>query len=265
MSDNFSYEEALDTYYTLKQRYEKKYNTIKGKVINDSLLTKKQKQKKIKEIKMPCISCKKPVGTNFQEKDRKIIAVCGDQVNPCKLNIQIQKSETLFIKDYLLSFLEEKNNIENDIIRLKLSFLFGFINDEELADVFEELKNKYSENKTLIDSLNIFMRETVNSDERNEQIKLLNIEKYNTIKQIKNSVSEFLVTKNMLLIKDSVELLTDNLNEILEKLRENKYHEMFIEQIQDENTKKFKLIQNENTISDLEYPIINGEVLFFVI
>jgi hypothetical protein len=265
MDEELTYEDALDTYYTLKQRYEKKYNTLKGKIINDTLLSKKQKQKKIKEIKMPCISCKKLVGTNFQEKERKLVAVCGNQTNPCKLNIQIKKSETLFIKDYLLSFLEEQNNIENDIIRLKLSFLFGFIHDDELADIFEELKQKYSENKNLIDSFNLFMRETINIEERQEQIKLLNLEKFNTIKEIKNIVSEFLVTKNNILIKDSIELLLDNLNEILEKLRENKYHEMFIEPIQDGNIRKFKLIQNENSINDLEYPINNGEVLFFVV
>lgn len=264
MSIDLNYEEALDMYYSLKQKYEKKYNSNKAKIINDDELTRKQKQKKIKEIKMPCISCKKRVGTKFEEKDRKLIVVCGDQSNPCKLNIQIQKSETLNIKEYLRTVLEEHNDIENDIIRLKLSFLFGFINEEELTEVFDELKEKYKQNTTLLDSFNLFIKESLNTDERKENIRLLNIEKYNTVKEIKNMMAEFLATNNISLVKDSVELSLDTLNETLEKLRENKYREMFVETINSGNTKQIQLIQNEDSIQDLEYSMVQGEVLEFV-
>lgn len=266
MSETITYDDALETYYSLKQRYEKKYNTMKAKIINDDDLTKKQKQTKVKAIKMPCISCSKKVGTIFEDKDRKLSAVCGSQTQPCKLNIQIKKSETMFTPKYKEILFEERQTLEYDIIRLKLSLLFGFIDEEELNEVFDDLKKKYQENKDLNDLFEKFDMESLNLEERKEQIKLLNIEKYNTIKDIKKMMSEFMATNNTSLLKDSVEMSIENLSEILEKLRENKYREMFIEtQSMGDKGTKVTLLQNTNSIHDLEYDIVEGEVQDFVI
>ena len=144
--ESITYDDALKYYYEFKQKYEKKYNTRKAKIINDSSKSKKQKQDNIKNLKMACISCKRPVGTTFEDKDRTLIAVCGDQQSPCKLNIKLKKSHTLLTDNYIPHLLDEKQTLESDIIRLKLSFLFGFIDEEELTHVFDELKSKLSEN-----------------------------------------------------------------------------------------------------------------------
>lgn len=263
--EDITYEDALNYYYSYKQRYESKYNAKKAKIINDDDMTKKQKQAKVKAIKMPCISCKKPVGTTFEDRDRYLIAVCGNQDQPCNLNIQIRKSGTLLTDNYVPDLLEEKQLLENDIIRLKLSFLFGFIDEEELGDVFEELKVKIGNNSDMIELTNDFLKSTLEMEERTEQIKILNVEKYNYVKDIKNMMREFLATKNMDMLKDAVAMNIESMNEVVDKLQANKYREMFVETTQIEQGKLIHLIQRENSIQDKEYEVTEGEVISYVI
>ena len=101
--------------------------------------------------------------------------------------------------------------------------------------------------------------------ERIEQIKLLNIEKYNTIKDIKNMIAEFKTTQNIELVKDAVNMNIDNLSEILEKIRVNKYREMYVELTNSDNGTIVELIQHENSIHDKEFEVSEGEVLHYVI
>lgn len=263
--ESITYDDALKYYYEFKQKYEKKYNTRKGKFINDKSMTKKQKRDYVKNIKMACISCKRPVGTTFEDKDRHLIAVCGDQQTPCKLNIKIKKADTMLTDNYIPYLLDEKQTLESDIIRLKLSFLFGFIDEDELTQVFDELKAKMSENNDLIDLTNGFITSSFDMEERKEQIRVLNVEKYNTVKEIKNMIREFITTRNNELVKDSVDMNIENLTEILQKLRVNKYREMYIETTNTDKGMIIHLIQNENSIHDKEYEVSEGEVLHYVI
>ena len=57
-----------------------------------------------KAVKIPCVKCNRPVGTQFLIKDDKYIAACGDTKNPCNLDIKIYNGIfTLyqeFIQDY---------------------------------------------------------------------------------------------------------------------------------------------------------------------
>lgn len=260
-----SYEDALEYYYSYKQRYEKKYNKLKGKIMNDKSMSKKQKQEKIKNIKMPCISCKKKVGTLFQEKDKILYAVCGNQESPCNLNIQIKKATTLLTDSYVPNLIKEKNIIQNDIIRLKLSHIFGLIDDDELSEVFEELKTKLNDVSELLEITDKFLKNTLETDMRREQIKLLNVEKYNNVKTIKNLISEYLSTKDNELLKDAVALNIENTNEVLDKLRANKYREMFIEPLQMKEKTMIHLVQNENSLQDKEFEAEGGEVLYYEI
>ena len=263
--DSITYNNALKYYYEFKQKYDKKYNVRKGKIINDSNLNKKQKQNKIKTIKMPCISCKKMVGTTFEDKDRHLIAVCGDQKSPCRLNVKIKKGSTMLTDNYLPILLKEKQSLETDIIRLKLSFLFGFIEEEELGDIFDQLKLKLNENNDLIDLINNFLKSSLEMDERKEEIKVLNVEKYNTINEIKDIIGEFMTTQNIDLIKDAVNINIDNLYEIVGKIRANKYREMYIDTKTTEKGNVINLVQNINSIQDKEFEVSEGEVLHYII
>jgi hypothetical protein len=254
------YDKALETYFTLKQAYEQKYMTKKARIIKDGDLSKREKRKKIRAIKLPCVGCHKKVGTIFEDKDRQYVAMCGDPKAPCDFKIVIQKSTTLNLIELRDQMIKANTDNEFDIIKMKLALLFGFVDEESLSILFQELKEKYKENTEQLDLIDKFLTENLDLVQRKENIKELNVEFYETVKSIKLMMSEYLATKNPGLVKDAVEILTDTLDDILFNLRENKYRDMFMETNEDGNR---VLIQRENGPSDLEFIMTDGEVLEF--
>ena len=83
-----SYVESLNEYFKIKQNYENQLYKMKRKIHNQASSHREAKQI-VRKIKPLCIKCKRPVGTCFSKKDNRYIAVCGDEKNPCKLDIQI--------------------------------------------------------------------------------------------------------------------------------------------------------------------------------
>ena len=85
------YLEALKNYYELKKVYEKQYYQKKLNIIKQTNLSTKEKKQKFQEMKKLCINCKKEGGTIFTNKNNTLKALCGNESNPCKLNIELQK------------------------------------------------------------------------------------------------------------------------------------------------------------------------------
>lgn len=261
--EDITYEDAIEMYYSLKNRYNKKYKALKGKIINDTELSLKQKQKKIKKIKMPCIHCKAMYGSIFEDKNRILSVVCGNTQEPCKLNIRIKKPSVINIRDNINVIKEEIHEDKYNILRLKLSFLFGFMNEDELTQLFEDVKEKYDENVALLDLVLKLLEDSTQEKEREENLRVLNVEKYNTVNTIQNTMREFLATNNSNLVNDSVNILIDELDEIIENIRNNKYQEMYVETHTTEYGNTVRLIQNKNSLKSLEYNLEDGEVLNF--
>ena len=91
--------EAINKYYQLKGQYDEIKRRKKQKIINNDSLSKREKKRLWDSEKIKCINCKKPVGTFFSVKNRRLLAQCGatfsknrsdPNIKPCKLNIDIQ-------------------------------------------------------------------------------------------------------------------------------------------------------------------------------
>ena len=91
--DSTKFNEALNRYYILKSKYELTINKEVVKLIKNKILTKTAKQEKFKQLKKKCIICGKEGGTIFNQEGNILIAKCGNLVNPCKLDIQLQKAK----------------------------------------------------------------------------------------------------------------------------------------------------------------------------
>ena len=59
-----NYQEVLNNYYKLKYEYEKKYNINKKKILNNNLLSTKEKKDEIISLKnkIKCINCSRVGG-----------------------------------------------------------------------------------------------------------------------------------------------------------------------------------------------------------
>jgi len=150
-----SVEKAIDNFYKLKGRYDIKYNNAKLRIIrsDDALSVKKEA---VKKIKPKCVNCKRDVGTRFSTNDRHLRAVCGDEANPCKLNIDIKLGLSNQFTDIQDEISADLNTAKIKIIETKLLLLFGLITEEQMAEGFTQLKTTY---KSLIEAENTVKKE----------------------------------------------------------------------------------------------------------
>jgi len=123
-----SVKDALNEYFRLKEKFEEGINVNKRKIINNQTLSKREKRSEYLKLMPKCVNCRRPSkkGTIFSitfhpsddktDSYRTFKSVCGNIVDPCNLNIEIN----LGIVDYLNTLIE---NIRNEINEAKNSII----------------------------------------------------------------------------------------------------------------------------------------------
>jgi hypothetical protein len=134
-----TFDDAISTYYKLKGQYNSNINK-QVKEIYDKKLSIDEKKTKFAEIKRKCIVCGKLGGTIFEEDNTMLLAKCGNQDNPCKLDIKLERAKYDNILKVINTQNGDINRYKNDIITTKLNFLFGFKSQETTLSEFEKLK-----------------------------------------------------------------------------------------------------------------------------
>lgn len=265
--------EAIDNYYKLKSKYEDQIKKNKQSLINNTKLSVREKKRQFKEYKPKCINCQRPVGTIFsmkydeKEDTRNIFAFCGDRVNPCSLNININLGNYLLLPDVLKINEDDIQDVKNNIILDKNKLLFGLIETEKALDIFEEYKNEINSITTLLEYYLELYNNLVNNKEKNEELNK-NIEMMNiNIISIKKAIEDFNSTNDIQYIRDAVDIYVNNLNinskneNIIKKIQNLKYRQNYVEFDNDTNT--YHLIQNKVGLEDLEIDIIEPKVILF--
>jgi hypothetical protein len=257
--------EAIDNYYKLKYKYEEQIKKNKQVLINNPKLSIREKRKQFKEYKPKCINCQRPVGSIFSvkydenEETRNILSFCGDRVNPCNLNINIDLGNYMLLPDVLKINEGDITEIKNNIILDKNKLLFGLINTEKALQGFEEYKTEINSITTLLEYYLELYNDLVNNKEKNEElnrnIELLNI----NIISIKKAIEDFNSTNDVQYIKDAVDIYITKLQPLLRTIMALKYKQSFVYYDIDRNT--FHLIQNKTTIKSMEYSSFDDKVI----
>jgi hypothetical protein len=250
--------EAVKNYYKKKSRYDESLQTKKKAIINNKNLSSKEKREKFQLMRIPCIHCRKPVGTLFIEKDRKLQAKCGatskDKYAPCDLNIIIQKGNYETIPWAVELYDSGKEPDKDEIIKTKLNLFFQYSNEENTLATFDKIKKDYSENNKEYERyLNDLIEATPylkNKKTIAEHTTVMTKKKYEIIQLIKQSKSE----NNKQLIKDAVEIYINDLLPMIDKDRSLKYSYYKLETDYYDEKKK-KLVQNETSTLDTEFVI----------
>jgi hypothetical protein len=276
-----SINEALNNYYEFKTIYETSYNKEKRDIINNKKLSWNEKRSRFQKLKPKCINCKRPVGTLFSRKFtsdnsgefKTLLAVCGDRVKPCKLNINIklENVETLeaHIKDLDDSIQEDKNLI----IKKKNELLFGYITTETAINIFDDFKTNLNDSYELKNFFLELLISKTDNEEKKKELRQLLAEYYVTIQNISQDIKDANTDHNIQLIEDTirnnyVDLLMSKPGTsespaqigVLEKIRNLKYAYCNVEY--NEDTNKYHLIQKKTTIESLESPH-NAEVISY--
>lgn len=132
----------------VEKYYKKKayYNNLKKKQIikirKNNELTKEEKKERAKKIKLPCVFCKKLVGTIFEKKDGFLIAKCGK--DECGDVIKIRMYDYINSESLKQEYYEDLRSLKEKIIELKSKLLFNFIDEDKAIIEFKTLNDDLS-------------------------------------------------------------------------------------------------------------------------
>ena len=143
--------EDIDQFFKLKNTYDKQNKIMKSKILHNPTLDLKSKKTEWKSYKTRCVNCKKPVGTYFSMKKKRLIARCGAlntslKHTPCDLNIDITLDNYKSGHDILSTLSAEQNKHEDMINKKKLDIIYNYEDEDEALNEFDKIKKKYIKN-----------------------------------------------------------------------------------------------------------------------
>lgn len=243
----------VDKYYKKKSYY----NNLKKKQIikirKDDLLTKQEKKEKAKKIKLPCIFCKKLIGTIFEKKDNNLIARCGGESGGCSNIINVKIYMYTSSENIKKTFLDEINELKEKIIKLKCSTLFQYITKEEAIKDFEKINEELSINSEIyLHTLRKYNDHVSNINFVDDELEEF-IKEYNSnISKIKEYFEKYKTDPSQSYLNDIVSIYKDIIKPLNNKIRNKKYKNMEVI-IENEDGKYInKLKYNTHTPADIE-------------
>jgi|TARA_B110000967_G_C18825509_1_gene531131 hypothetical protein len=267
-------EEAIKDFYTLKSKYEKKYNNA-VKNIRESELSMEKKKTKMGKLKIKCVGkkCKNTKGTHFEIKKNHLIAHCGDIDDPCDLKIDIFRGSFLYLPNILKTIETDLEETKTNIIQLKLELLFGLSTEEEISESFTNLKQKYSDLSDVIANLNsiiiqnnmVLLEQPLEGDvqmiAKNELVRLETIKLSNLINVFRGIIKDAQNESNISSIQyfsDAIQQYIDKIIPLLQNIRKTKYE---IQTIIDEANSKFRLVQIKTTLDKNQVELVPKEII----
>ncbi len=260
---HISIENALIEYYKLKDKYDDKYDSKKMSIISDESLTISKKKDKVARINATrkCIICRAEGGTVFTNNNGILKAVCGNKSNPCGLNIEISKGKIGCVEDLIDVSYKKIEKIKEDIIKYKLDLLFKYITDSQLQQKFGEAKGELEVEMVKYEKLYSTYIDVLNNPEKEKEIKTYNAEIYTYVEEIKQVMKEYMISNDKQQMKTVIELYLNHIIPVAEKIRNATYLYNDIEY--NDDTQIFKLIQNKNTIKNMEVYLERPHVITF--
>lgn len=189
-----SYDEALNNYYELKEKYE--------------------------GVKKKCPNCEQNGGLLFSTDGKHLLATCGNINNPCSFKIQLFRSFFKNKQNHREELEKQVLSVGDETIRVNLDVAFEFIQETQAVSKYSKLKEK----KHLLDLEKERLNEPLQKkEEREEQL----IETQRQIKDIlnilKNDLAEFKKNKDRVVLERIMDLQVNQYLPLLEKERNLKW------------------------------------------
>lgn len=243
----------MESYYKIKQKYDKKKSAAIKKIYNNDDFTLEEKRDNAKKYKQGCIECKRKVGTIFYIQDNMLKAKCGSVKKPCKLNLSVEKPKTTQIQDLINTIEKDISSTREDIIKTKLNFLFKYANEDETLERFETKKKELNLLTDYLHKLKEELKQKLNQDERDLIIEENNIKYNEAVKQINENIDEYKSSKNIQYLKDNAMLIKDTIFPILDKIRNAKYDVCIVEEsVIEDNNLYYNVYREKNAYSKTE-------------
>ena len=242
--------EEINKYYALKKKYEESVTQEKKKLLKNDSLSSADKTARFKEMVFKCVNCKKKGGTIFTNNNNVLKAVCGSST-PCELNIEINKGKIVQLREILDIDATHIDFLKEDIISVKLKYLFKIIDQAEALSAFDSLSGDLS--SRAIDQQQFIKKYNDIVDNKNKEFQLKTyIDKLNLeIDNIKKLNKLYQTDKKESILKTIIENYTGIIQPLVNDIRELKYNYFTIEVDEKQNMDYF--ITEPYTISQMEY------------
>lgn len=263
--------DALNEYFRLKNNFDNELMVHKKKIINNPTLSKREKRIEFLKLKPKCINCKRPSkkGTIFStvynkpddknDSYRTFKALCGDIANPCNLDIEIDMGSVNSVEQILDELSKDIKEYKNDIINDKNKLLFGLITTATAISKFDANKDNITTTTSLYENYLDIWNEKTDNPEKKRELEEAQIQSYEYIRQIKNSIKKMQENNDNQYAIDAVNIYNTILEPLLKKIRNLKYSENYV--YNDDNY--CKLIQNKYNITDINIAIFDHKVKKF--
>lgn len=250
ITDNIysKYLEDLNTYYKTKRKYEIQKQSYIEKLKSES--STEIKKKLYSKFPIKCVNCKKTGGTIFKETNLMFKAVCGNTSKPCELNIEIIKLKTLNILDELIKYIKDIKNTKEDIIKIKLNFIFKYIDEEKAVELFDKFKLKLSKLQEKYNELYIYYISIINNKELLDILNKKLKEQNELINELKNYLKTYKITDEFDNLKLGFDLYVNKLIKLNNEIINLKYKHNRIEFNDKDN--EYIFFQEKYNLNDME-------------
>ena len=243
----------MESYYKIKQKYDKKKSAAIKKIYNNADYTLEEKRERAKKYKQGCIECKRKFGTIFYIQNNILHAKCGNLKKPCNLNLSVEKPKTTQLQELIDTIEKNISNTREDVIKTKFNFLFKYANEDETLERFEVKKNELNLLTEYLHKLKEELKLKLDKNKRNLIIEENNITYNETLKQIRENNDEYNSSKNIQYLKDNAMLIKDTIFPILDKIRNAKYDVCVVEEsVLEDNSLYYTVYKEKNTYSKTE-------------
>ena len=207
-------------------------------------------------VKMPCIYCKRNVGTIFSNTNKHYKAMCGDKINPCELKIDIYAGDYFNVLELMTAFEDHLKELREDIINMKLDSIFEYVSNDVSIKLYNKKLEEYSKESSAFNELIDRYNELFNLDTDEEKKNLL-IENKRNIQDkkdlINKLISEYKESNNKNLLTQAIDIQLNEIIPIMKNITHLEYDKGYIEKVCNEDTGEFILVKNKVSYSNLEY------------
>lgn len=238
----------LESYYKLKKKYTIQKNSYVNKLLNTTV-SSDVRQKLFSKYKPKCVNCGKEGGTIFKESNKMLKAVCGSTLSPCDLNIEIVKLNSIYLDKEIEKINKKIKNTKELIITTKLDYIFKYIDEERIVEIFNELKTSLSKSQDEYISLIKLYNSIVNNSENIPELESKVAEYIQLLNQINEYTKIYETTDDKEYLRNTAELYIEKLIPLNENILKLKYKHNNVEK-DDDNI--FTIIQDKYNINDLE-------------
>lgn len=256
------YLESLRDYFKLKTKYENALYDVRKKAYKEAA-TKAIGRKLLKQIKPKCVNCRRPVGTIFELKDERYVAMCGDpnRATKCNLHIELYRGGFTYEEYLVYLFKEQVDTLKESIVKQKLDVLFSYKSEAAVAQKFKKEIESYNTDSSMFKTLLTNHNELYYSMERREKM----VEKLEKVEQLKTTLEhmmdEYEKTNNTQILRDAMSIQIRQLQPEIENLRRLKYEIMEMDNaismggsmLDQKEVVECTLVQKDVALSKVEY------------